>query len=110
MTGTVIRLTSALADRYVIEREIGQGGMATVYLAGGEWFLSVPVTTAPAFNAGRIDTLFAGDYEINPTRASYDVSRDGNELIVVGAVGGTRTLSVTLNPLAALSAGGRSPR
>jgi hypothetical protein len=27
------RLTSALADRYVIEREIGSGGMATVYLA-----------------------------------------------------------------------------
>ena len=27
------RLTAALADRYVIEREIGAGGMATVYLA-----------------------------------------------------------------------------
>ena len=27
------QLTAALADRYVIEREIGRGGMATVYLA-----------------------------------------------------------------------------
>ncbi len=27
------RLTAALADRYAIEREIGAGGMATVYLA-----------------------------------------------------------------------------
>jgi len=27
------RLTAALADRYVIERELGAGGMATVYLA-----------------------------------------------------------------------------
>ena len=27
------RLTQALADRYAIEREIGSGGMATVYLA-----------------------------------------------------------------------------
>jgi serine/threonine-protein kinase len=26
-------LTTALADRYAIERELGRGGMATVYLA-----------------------------------------------------------------------------
>ncbi len=28
-----VRLTEALADRYRVERELGQGGMATVYLA-----------------------------------------------------------------------------
>ena len=33
MTDTVDRLTAALADKYTIERELGQGGMATVYLA-----------------------------------------------------------------------------
>ena len=33
MTHALARLTSALADRYRIERELGQGGMATVYLA-----------------------------------------------------------------------------
>src|SRR5678810_1065121 len=33
MTTTVDRLAAALADRYRIERELGQGGMATVYLA-----------------------------------------------------------------------------
>ena len=33
MSDHVERLTSALADRYTIEREIGRGGMATVYLA-----------------------------------------------------------------------------
>ena len=27
------RLSAALADRYVLERELGRGGMATVYLA-----------------------------------------------------------------------------
>jgi serine/threonine-protein kinase len=33
MATTLDRLTAALADRYRIERELGQGGMATVYLA-----------------------------------------------------------------------------
>ncbi len=33
MTSTAERLQAALADRYRIEREIGEGGMATVYLA-----------------------------------------------------------------------------
>ncbi len=33
MTGGPSRLAAALADRYRIERELGQGGMATVYLA-----------------------------------------------------------------------------
>ena len=33
MTESMERLAAALADRYVIERELGQGGMATVYLA-----------------------------------------------------------------------------
>jgi len=33
MTDQLDRLVSALADRYAIERELGAGGMATVYLA-----------------------------------------------------------------------------
>jgi serine/threonine-protein kinase len=33
MTGITERLKVAVADRYLIERELGQGGMATVYLA-----------------------------------------------------------------------------
>ncbi len=33
MTETLERLTTALADRYTIEGELGAGGMATVYLA-----------------------------------------------------------------------------
>jgi len=33
MSDLLSRMTSALADRYRLERELGQGGMATVYLA-----------------------------------------------------------------------------
>jgi eukaryotic-like serine/threonine-protein kinase len=33
MTSVPDRLGTALADRYTIERELGAGGMATVYLA-----------------------------------------------------------------------------
>ncbi len=33
MPDTVIRLNAALEGRYAIERELGEGGMATVYLA-----------------------------------------------------------------------------
>src|SRR5215208_1934432 len=33
MTDPLPRLTAALSDRYRLERELGQGGMATVYLA-----------------------------------------------------------------------------
>ena len=33
MPDTLERLTAALSDRYTIERELGEGGMATVYLA-----------------------------------------------------------------------------
>ena len=33
MTTPPDRLTAALADRYAIQGELGQGGMATVYLA-----------------------------------------------------------------------------
>ncbi len=33
MSNQIDRLTAVLADRYRIERELGQGGMATVYLA-----------------------------------------------------------------------------
>jgi eukaryotic-like serine/threonine-protein kinase len=33
MSDPLSRLTTALADRYRIDRELGAGGMATVYLA-----------------------------------------------------------------------------
>jgi Tol biopolymer transport system component/tRNA A-37 threonylcarbamoyl transferase component Bud32 len=85
MTAPADRLAAALADRYRLERELGQGGMATVYLAqdlrhdrkvalkvlrpelaaviGAERFLSEIKTTAnlqhphilPLFDSGEAD-------------------------------------------------------
>ncbi len=85
MSSPLPRLTDALADRYRLERELGQGGMATVYLAqdikhnrrvavkvlrpelaaviGAERFLSEITTTAnlqhphilPLFDSGEAD-------------------------------------------------------
>jgi eukaryotic-like serine/threonine-protein kinase len=87
MSDIQVRLIAALADRYRIEREIGQGGMATVYLAhdlrherdvaikvlhpdlgaalGGERFLTEIRTTArlqhphilPLLDSGEADGL-----------------------------------------------------
>ncbi|MEO8636853.1 MAG: protein kinase [Gemmatimonadales bacterium] len=87
MTDALTRLTAALADRYRLERELGQGGMATVYLAqdlrhdrkvaikvlrpelaaviGAERFLSEIKTTAnlqhphilPLFDSGAADSF-----------------------------------------------------
>ena len=87
MTSPFDRLTAALADRYRLDRELGQGGMATVYLAhdlkhdrdvaikvlhpdlgaalGGERFLSEIRTTArlqhphilPLLDSGEADEL-----------------------------------------------------
>jgi len=87
MSDVMERLSAALADRYRIERELGAGGMATVYLAhdlkhdrdvaikvlhpdlgaalGGERFLSEIKTTAklqhphilPLLDSGEADSL-----------------------------------------------------
>jgi serine/threonine-protein kinase len=87
MSDPIARLSAALADRYRIERELGQGGMATVYLAedvkherkvalkvlrpelaavvGAERFLAEIKTTAnlqhphilPLFDSGEADSF-----------------------------------------------------
>jgi len=83
VTTPIDRLTTALADRYRLDRELGQGGMATVYLAhdlkhdrdvaikvlhpdlgaalGGERFLSEIRTTARLQHPHILPLLDSGD-------------------------------------------------
>ncbi len=94
---SVERLRASLADRYLIERELGQGGMATVYLArdrkhdrqvaikvlrpelaaviGAERFLAEIKTTAnlqhphilPLHDSGEVTVGEPGDHDVSRT-------------------------------------------
>jgi len=48
VTDPTARLAAALGDRYRIERELGAGGMATVYLAQDTGHGCEPVISGPA--------------------------------------------------------------
>ncbi len=102
MTDTFDRLKTALADRYTIEREIGAGGMATVYLAhdlkhnrlvavkvlrpelaavvGAERFLH-EIQIAAKLNHPHILTL------IDSGEAGEVVGHDGDKIGIGGRVG-----------------------
>ena len=79
LTSPVERLTQALADRYTIERELGAGGMATVYLAHDirhDPLNRCSGNTARKKGAGRSQTRERGrsDEEIRALRAGLSVA------------------------------------
>ena len=106
MTEPFERLRSALGDRYALERKLGEGGMATVYLAhgvkhdrkvalkvlkpelaavvGSERFLAEIRTTAnlqhphilPLFDSGEADGFLAAATAIFAVTAAWGWLRD----------------------------------
>ena len=100
MTDVHSRLTTALADRYRVDRELGAGGMATVYLAhdlkhdrdvaikvlhpdlgaalGGERFLSEIRTTARLQHPHILPLLDSGDADglSRPQRRQAGIAPD----------------------------------
>jgi len=115
MTAELHRLTTALADRYRLDRELGQGGMATVYLAadlkhdrkvaikvlhpelsaviGGERFLSEIKTTAslqhphiPFEVTVRTPLFRTAGYLDEPYHQAYDALPDGSGFILLRPV------------------------
>ncbi|MEP6743871.1 MAG: protein kinase [Gemmatimonadota bacterium] len=86
-----------------IEPRWSRYGNEIIYRSG-DLFLAVSVTTRPVMRVSRPDTLFRGQYPLSAIRASYDVSADGNEIIIVGPIEGVRQLTVRLDPLAAVQA------
>ena len=101
MVDVLDRLKSALANRYAIERELGEGGIATVYLAedlkrkvalkvlrpelaavlGAERFVQEITTTAnlqhphilPLFDSGEADAFL---YYVMPLHGGRDAARN----------------------------------
>ena len=77
------QLQESLSGRYEIDREIGAGGMATVYLAGGK-LMAAGISVSPAFVVTSREALVPGLFRSTGQQASFDVSRDGKTFLMLG--------------------------
>ena len=87
------RLTAALEDRYRLERELGQGGMAT------DSVLSVGMEPGadPRFTDSRL--VLTGDFNSDRSRPIWDVSPDGRRFVFTRSQGEPtgRSMYIVLN-------------
>lgn len=111
MSDILDRLSTVLADRYELERQIGEGGMATVYLArdirhGRKVAIKVlrPELAARLrldFRSGpRVvgrTTLFKASYAA-ADHANFDVHPDGTQFVVLTGRARPQRIIVALNP------------
>ena len=81
------RLLQGLADRYQIERELGQGGMATVFLA------------QDLRHDRRVAVVLTGDFVRDINRPAWDISPDGNRFVFMkdSQSSETREMNVVIN-------------
>jgi hypothetical protein len=95
MTDSVARLSAVLADRYVIERELGAGGSEPRFAAGGELFIRARDTVfvsrvepgvEPRIGAAK--ALFGGVFNTSNSEPDWDVSPDGTRFVMVRNVAG----------------------
>ena len=68
MSDPVVRLNAALEGRYSIERELGESGMATVYLAEDiKHNRKVPLKALkPELAAVEVDLMFSEQFQTKP--------------------------------------------
>ena len=64
MSDPITRLNAALDGRYAIERELGEGGMATVYLADD--LKDVPIASIAVRNKSHTTAVGRADRQLKP--------------------------------------------
>jgi serine/threonine protein kinase len=88
---TVNRLNAALEGRYSIERQLGEGGMATVCLADdlkpdgkvARQVLKPELATESTFSPGQPTILFTWSYNAGGNiNSGYDIHPDGERFLV----------------------------
>jgi serine/threonine protein kinase len=108
VTAVPERLAASLADRYVVERELGAGGMATVFLAH-----DVRHDRKVALKVLRpeLSAILGGERFLAEIKTT-DVSRDGRSFLMISLDRQTadQPITVVLNWFAHVAAAGRGAR